>query len=263
MRILTVEDDPGARTIIERVLSRALDARVDTAERVDQALEQVDARRYDVVLLDHELPDGTGLEVLAAIRRSSQHPAVVYLTGRGDEAVARRALSEGAVDYRAKSVETYRGLADIVRQAHSTWGGVEQLVCPPPREQADATAPMGDRRALFRDLVARTELDALLVHDGAGRQLLSTLAPDMPVDQLAARAAAWGHQARELAATIGTHPEGALGLVRGPTRTIAAMSAPDRACLVGLFGPDVEPGDALRDLKAAGRLVQDALSADP
>jgi DNA-binding response OmpR family regulator len=53
----------------------------------------------DIVLLDHQLPDTTGLELLPALRTLPTQPSVILVTAHGDEALAVQALRAGADDY--------------------------------------------------------------------------------------------------------------------------------------------------------------------
>src|SRR5688500_17099688 len=66
----------------------------------------------DVVLLGHQLPDTTGLEVLEAIRSRPQPPAVILITAHGNESLAATALRRGADDYLAKDVSLGELLPD-------------------------------------------------------------------------------------------------------------------------------------------------------
>jgi CheY-like chemotaxis protein len=58
-------------------------ASVGTAREALQALQDV-----DVVLLDHQLPDASGMEVLDTIRARPQAPAVIMVTAHGNESLA-------------------------------------------------------------------------------------------------------------------------------------------------------------------------------
>ena len=63
------------------------------------ALRRLDARGYDCVVSDHELPDGTGIDLLGSVReRDADLPFVLY-TDAGSEAIASEAVSAGATGY--------------------------------------------------------------------------------------------------------------------------------------------------------------------
>jgi sigma-B regulation protein RsbU (phosphoserine phosphatase) len=74
---------------------------VDSAEK---ALEEIKGHHYELVLLDYRLPGADGLTVLAHIRSQPKgnQPAVIMLTGMGNEAIAVEAMKSGAMDYLAK-----------------------------------------------------------------------------------------------------------------------------------------------------------------
>ncbi|MEO8136220.1 MAG: PAS domain S-box protein, partial [Betaproteobacteria bacterium] len=72
---------------------------------------------FDLVLLDMNLPDGSGLDVLAEVRRASLSLAVVVLTGSGNEESVLAALRAGADDYLPKRRDYWTQLVDILRSA--------------------------------------------------------------------------------------------------------------------------------------------------
>lgn len=99
-RILVVDDDPAiARLVLHLIQSQGLGAgtHVMTGR---EALESVDDA--DIVLLDHQLPDASGLDVLEAIRARPNPPSVILVTAHGNEAFAAGALRRGADDYLPK-----------------------------------------------------------------------------------------------------------------------------------------------------------------
>jgi DNA-binding response OmpR family regulator len=109
-RILLVDDDPDIVRLVQHVLkAHGLGpARQVTTGR--EALASLDG--IDVVLLDHQLPDTSGLDVLDAIRSRPAPPAVVMVTAHGNESLAAAALRRGADDYLAKDA----ALADMLPQ---------------------------------------------------------------------------------------------------------------------------------------------------
>jgi DNA-binding response OmpR family regulator len=101
VKILVVDDDASTVRLITGLLrSRGYDA-VSSVGTAREALDALDAEP-DLVLLDHQLPDASGLDVLDAIRARPQPPAVIMVTAHGTESLAAAALRHGADDYLAK-----------------------------------------------------------------------------------------------------------------------------------------------------------------
>jgi two-component sensor histidine kinase len=101
--VLYVDDDPGLTRLIQKTLGRR-GYDVEIASTGEQGLERIAKGGIDVVALDHFLPTGTGLDFLAALRSLPAAPAVVYVTGTDETAVAVAALKAGASDYVLKTV---------------------------------------------------------------------------------------------------------------------------------------------------------------
>ena len=108
MRVLYVEDDPQDFQLTLRDLSRAegeyLLERAGTIQEARVLLEQ-DPAAFDLVLVDLNLPDGTGINLLTHIREQNWPLAVVVITGQGDEETAVTVLKAGAQDYLVKHTE--------------------------------------------------------------------------------------------------------------------------------------------------------------
>lgn len=110
LRVLIVDDDPA----IVRLLTLALAGQgfpmvraVDTGQA-----GLVGAAEADVIVLDHQLPDLNGLDVLNTLRAKSARPAVVLVTAHGNESLAAQALRLGADDYLIKDAS----LAELIPQ---------------------------------------------------------------------------------------------------------------------------------------------------
>jgi heavy metal response regulator len=101
MRALVVEDEPRVRSFLERGLREAAFA-VDACGRGDDALRLALAHAHDVILLDLSLPGGSGLDVLAALRRAGRTTPVLVLTARDGVEDRVRGLDAGADDYLTK-----------------------------------------------------------------------------------------------------------------------------------------------------------------
>ena len=110
-RILVVDDDPQIRRVMRVTLS-GQGYEVDDVKDGESALERVRERRFDLVLLDMNMPGMGGLEACRAIRQNSEI-AIVMLTVRDHEADKVEALDAGADDYVTKPFKTQELLARI------------------------------------------------------------------------------------------------------------------------------------------------------
>jgi DNA-binding NtrC family response regulator len=100
IRILFIDDDPQAQNTLSMVLQEqyAFVSALSAAEGLE-ALEKTDP---DVVLLDINLPDRSGLDVLDEILARSTASAVIMLTAYGEVDFVKRAIRAGAYDYIVK-----------------------------------------------------------------------------------------------------------------------------------------------------------------
>ncbi|MEM6732002.1 MAG: GGDEF domain-containing response regulator, partial [Myxococcota bacterium] len=73
------------------------------AETLEDALECMAHRPFDVILTDLGLPDENGIEVVERLRRASNEAAVIVTSGNEDEELAVRAIAVGAQDFLVKS----------------------------------------------------------------------------------------------------------------------------------------------------------------
>jgi signal transduction histidine kinase/DNA-binding NarL/FixJ family response regulator len=102
--ILFVGDDPGDVRLPGEILKEACPIVLKTAHagRLSEALEIMAGKAFDIVLLDLDLPDGSGLAGLERI--AAAHPAapVIVFTGPDDEGTGLEALRKNAGDYLVK-----------------------------------------------------------------------------------------------------------------------------------------------------------------
>jgi two-component system KDP operon response regulator KdpE len=110
-RILVVDDDPQIRRVM-RVTLTGQSYEVDDAKTGEEALEKVRAERFDLVLLDMNMPSMGGLEACRLLREHSEI-AIIMLTVRDSEADKVSALDAGADDYVTKPFNPPELLARI------------------------------------------------------------------------------------------------------------------------------------------------------
>jgi len=122
LQVLLVEDSASDADIVATCLADALAGdgprfsvrRVDRLAEASRVLSDVGA---DVVLLDLSLPDGEGLDSLAAILAVAPDVPVVVVTGLADDAVALQAVRAGAQDYLVKGRDDDRAIRRAIRYA--------------------------------------------------------------------------------------------------------------------------------------------------
>jgi len=117
-RILVVDDDPTMVRLIQSILEVNHFGEAAVAGSGREALDALED--VDIVLLDHQLPDSSGLEVLDAIRTRPNPPAVVLVTAHGNESLAATALRRGAEDYLAKDPSLADLLPQIIERVRRT-----------------------------------------------------------------------------------------------------------------------------------------------
>jgi two-component system response regulator AtoC len=100
--LLIVDDEESLRTILETELAETEEFAVDTASDGGQAINQIQAKVYDVVLLDIRMPRVSGLEVLKFIQEYSPTTQVIILTNYADVKTAIQTIKLGAYDFLAK-----------------------------------------------------------------------------------------------------------------------------------------------------------------
>jgi DNA-binding NarL/FixJ family response regulator len=143
IRVLVVDDHEILAEGLRRLLDSCADIEVvgvvGTAEESVRAAERL---RPDIVLMDHQFPDGDGVTAVAQIKQEGSQTQVVMLTGSGDdELLARRAFEVGCAGFISKS-RSVDDLLAVVRAAYAgevliTASMLVRLI-PPPERANDA-----------------------------------------------------------------------------------------------------------------------------
>jgi len=102
-RILLIEDDIDTADLISEVLCDHFRANcVHHIETIAQ-MDTININTFDIIFSDFNLPDGTGLDILALCMNTETNPAVIMVTGQNEIETARQAIRAGAYDYIIKS----------------------------------------------------------------------------------------------------------------------------------------------------------------
>ena len=113
--LLVIDDEPAILHAFRRAFDRA-DVTLLTAASGSEGLEQVSQNDPDVVVLDVNLPDSSGLEVFRRIREHDARVPVIFITGHGTTETAIEAMKLGAFDYLLKPLEL-ASLEELVSRA--------------------------------------------------------------------------------------------------------------------------------------------------
>src|SRR5438477_4173152 len=97
-RLLVIDDESAILHAFRRAF-RAPDVELLTAPTAAEGLEAVAREAPDVVLLDINLPDLSGLETFRRLRRQDARVPVIFITGHGTTETAIEAMKLGAYDY--------------------------------------------------------------------------------------------------------------------------------------------------------------------
>lgn len=99
MRILSVDDEPLAQAALANIVANRSDVeQFDSANDCFEALEKIEKDNYDVLLLDINMPELSGIELVERLQhRNRPAPSIIFVTAHEQHAVT--AFEKKAVDY--------------------------------------------------------------------------------------------------------------------------------------------------------------------
>ena len=97
-QIIVVDDDLSMREFLEVMLSRE-GYKVSCAESGKKAISMINKKHFDLLLCDIRLGDISGLDVLRAAKKKSQHTVVIMISAYASAETAVEAMNDGAYDY--------------------------------------------------------------------------------------------------------------------------------------------------------------------
>jgi DNA-binding NtrC family response regulator len=210
-RVLLCEDEPVVRKVLVRILEKS---GYDVVAAADGATART-LGRVDVAVLDKNLPDGSGIDLAAALLKDDPALPVIILSGFASDAAARAALNAGVWEFLRKPLGEVREIAESVASAVTarhegrtgpalgTRGGPVLLIDEGARGDALATAIVRARHRVERRRpeeaiaeLARGGVRAVVVGSSGGRaQMVGVLqaaraaTPRVPAVVMAARGA--------------------------------------------------------------------------
>ncbi|WP_111672524.1 sigma-54-dependent transcriptional regulator [Algoriphagus litoralis] len=180
--ILLVEDDLTYSRIVMNFLKKnSFD--VSTTTKVKEAQNMLNSGKYDLIIADFRLPDGTGMELLQWAKANFPHLQVILITHYSDIRIAIKAMKLGAFEYITKPINPDELLA-TVKESLAQKAEVKNSI---PREKSAETASPNqgasyvigasqeaEKLEKHIQLVAPTDLSVLVLGEtGTGKELIS------------------------------------------------------------------------------------------
>jgi CheY-like chemotaxis protein len=117
IRVLLVDDNPALFNITKLLLEKDGKIVVDICDSAREARENLERKKYDVIVSDYDMPGEDGISFLRSLRESGHPIPFILFTGKGNERVAMEACNAGADYYMTKSgppQEVFRTLREKV-----------------------------------------------------------------------------------------------------------------------------------------------------
>lgn len=150
LKILIIEDDEDHAFLESDILADELNCKVTVVVSKSE-LDRVDLEEQDIVLLDFNLPDSNGSDILNIIRQKTDIP-VIIITAQKDMQIAINTLKEGANDFLEKSPHNIAILPKIVERVYKEYLNAREV-----------------KQKIFEKEQLQTRIETL-------RQILTTLA---------------------------------------------------------------------------------------
>lgn len=190
--VLLVEDDASMARLMKHVLQLGGYGKVRHVWTGDQAVAA--APEAEIILLDHQLPDQRGMDILPRLLGRADPPSVIMVTAHGSESLAAAALRKGAEDYLTKDHTLPDLLPSILERVRRN-RALRTALAEAERElvHAERLAAAGEMHVTLHHelnnplMVAMAELD-LVLEEGAppGAREDGIRAARQALDQMAA-----------------------------------------------------------------------------
>src|SRR3954470_14687522 len=183
--ILVVDDLPEKLLVFTSILEE-LGQNLVTVRSGSDALREVLAREFAVILLDVNMPDIDGLDTAKLIRqyKKSAHTPIIFITAYADEMQTAQGYSLGAVDYILSPVRPdvlrskVKVFVDLYQMQQRTRAIAEDRVAFAKAEAARFAAEETSRRSSFLSRASHELGASLHLEDGMSR-LLQLVVPDL------------------------------------------------------------------------------------
>lgn len=118
--VLLIDDDVALLEMIKLMSERSREMTIQTAQSAKEALGTLEQKSFDVIIVDYDMPEISGIEFLKILRKHGDTTPIIVFTGLGGEYAAIEALNNGANFLLKKGEDPrhqFRELATMVKKA--------------------------------------------------------------------------------------------------------------------------------------------------
>ncbi|MFC5625296.1 sigma-54-dependent transcriptional regulator [Algoriphagus winogradskyi] len=189
-RILLVEDDLTYSRIVKTFLEKN-GFIIQTAIKVKEAQQLFSNSKFDLIIADFRLPDGTGMELLQWSKSNYPHTQVILITHYSDIRIAIKAMKLGAFEYITKPINPDELLATVKEslsakiQEHDSTENTAAPTSFSPKNKVKSSYVIGtsaeaEKLEKHIQLVAPTDLSVLVLGEtGTGKEFISRRIHDL------------------------------------------------------------------------------------
>lgn len=180
MRVLLIDDSVHDRRTIRRLIRRSsMDISVEEATDVSSALQLLSVEAFDCLLIDYQLPDGDGIELVQKFMTTSVSgpmPAIM-LSGQPTDDLVRSAMKTGLLDFLSKDglntdmLERALRNAVIKNETRSVQNGKTTKALDP----MDGNEPFTTILSAAQTLYASEAIQAAIALDAGAKDALDTI----------------------------------------------------------------------------------------
>lgn len=278
-RILLAEPDSGQADQLRASLSEHADWEVTCVGSVLEAIREAGERSYDAAILDYDLPDGSGVDILDFLRIGSPGIRIVVVGAKRSEDVVFHALSHGAGDYVVKdkhlAVELPRRLDTLLDNPVSAERALVETILPSTYEQQRVATPPassavgadeldGDAESALQTCLHELVTGPVIaagVFDHLGHPKAAQLIPDMDADGLGFSLATMHGQVGAVWTYGNIKPVGYAMIVDVEGGLLGITAIPGTFLVALLFEAPLSRHRALEKLEQAAARITAALQA--
>jgi len=177
--VLIVDDEPGILHVASRFVQQ-WGFEVVTAHNGREAIEVLQHRRIDIVMVDLRMPEVDGLAVLGAIRDTAPDCRAILMTGHTTEETRLEAVKLGALDYLPKPLDwryleqRFASIRDEIERRQSIFGVETEVARRLEFEGMIGRSPvMADLFDLIRRLAPYARVALITGETGSGKELVA------------------------------------------------------------------------------------------